>query len=140
MCRLSASSPERYAAFHPQFVIWSKTIMPHRPTPSNLTRREFTHSGAALVSAASAAASFSAAMVHSSCAAADETRELRLGIIGCGGRGTGAINDSLSINSGVKLVAAADLYGRNCERAWKTMREAHPDKVAAANTIHEGLD
>ena len=114
--------------------------MPHRPTPSNLTRREFTHSGAALVSAASAAASFSAAMVHSSRAAADETRELRLGIIGCGGRGTGAINDSLSINSGVKLVAAADLYGRNCERAWKTMREAHPEKVAAANTIHEGLD
>jgi myo-inositol 2-dehydrogenase / D-chiro-inositol 1-dehydrogenase len=114
--------------------------MPHRPAPSNLTRREFTLSGAALVSAASAAASFTAAMVHSSRAAAEETRELRIGVIGCGGRGTGAINDSLSINSGVKLVAVADLYGRNCERAWKAMREAHPGKVAASDTSHEGLD
>ena len=114
--------------------------MPHRPAPSNLTRREFTHSGAALVSAASAAASFSAAMVHSSRAAAEEPRPLRIGVIGCGGRGTGAINDSLSINSGVKLVAVADLYGHNCERAWKMMREAHPDKVAATDTSHDGLD
>ena len=114
--------------------------MPHRPAPSNLTRREFTHSGAALVSTASAAASFSAAMVHSSRAAAEEPRPLRIGVIGCGGRGTGAINDSLSINSGVKLVAVADLYGRNCERAWKMMREAHPDKVAATDTSHDGLD
>ena len=114
--------------------------MPHRPAPSSLTRREFTHSGAALVSAASAAASFSAAMVHSSRAAAEEPRPLRIGVIGCGGRGTGAINDSLSINSGVKLVAVADLYGHNCERAWKMMREAHPDKVAATDTSHDGLD
>ncbi len=61
------------------------------------------------------------------------------GVIGCGGRGSGAINDSLSINSGVTLVAVADLYGRNCERLWKTMREAHPGKVAATDTSHEGL-
>ena len=52
-------------------------------------------------------AALSAAMVHSSQAATEEPRELRLGIIGCGGRGTGAMNDSLTINSGVKLVAAA---------------------------------
>lgn len=56
---------------------------------------------------ATTAAAFSGAMVHSSRATADEQRELRLGIIGCGGRGTGAINNSLSINSGVRLVATA---------------------------------
>jgi uncharacterized protein (DUF1501 family) len=38
-------------------------------------------------------------MVHSSVAAAEETRELRLGIVGCGGRGSGAANDSLTINA-----------------------------------------
>jgi len=107
---------------------------------SNPTRREFTTVGASLAAAATSAASFTAAMVHSSRAAAEETRELRIGVIGCGGRGTGAINDSLSINSGVKLVAVADLYGRNCAKAWKAMREAHPDKVAATDTSHEGLD
>jgi predicted dehydrogenase len=79
-------------------------------------------------------------MVHSSVASAEETRELRLGIIGCGGRGGGAIGNSLSINSGVRLVAAADLYARNCVKLWKAMREAHPDKVAAADTSYDGLD
>ena len=96
-----------------------------------LSRRMFTTTTAAAVSAA---------IIHSSRAAAEEQRELRLGIIGCGGRGTGAIGNSLSINSGVRLVAVADLYGRNCEKAWKAMRQAHPDQVAATDTSHEGLD
>jgi myo-inositol 2-dehydrogenase/D-chiro-inositol 1-dehydrogenase len=98
--------------------------------PAAVSRRSFT---------AAAAATVSATMVHSSLAAA-ETRELRIGVIGCGGRGSGAINDSLSINEGVKLVATADLYGSKCASLWKAMREAHPGKVAGADTIHEGLD
>jgi predicted dehydrogenase len=108
--------------------------------PSNPTRREFTTVSASLAAAATSAASFTAAMVHSSRAAAADARPLRIGVIGCGGRGSGAINDSLSINSGVTLVALADLYGRNCERLWKAMREAHPDKVATSDTSHDGLD
>lgn len=79
-------------------------------------------------------------MVHSSLVAAEETRELRLGVIGCGGRGSGAINDSLTINEGVRLVATADLFAPKCAALWKAMREAHPDKVAAADSIAAGLD
>ena len=100
------------------------------PRPTAVSRRSFT---------AAAAATLSTTMVHSSLAAAD-TRELRIGVIGCGGRGSGAINDSLSINEGVKLVATADLYGSKCASLWKAMREAHPGKVASADTIHEGFD
>ena len=111
--------------------------MPTSTTPGQCTRREFARDGVAL---ATAAAAFSATMVHSSRAAAEEPQPLRIGVIGCGGRGSGAINDSLSINSGVTLVALADLYGRNCERLWKAMREAHPDKVATSDTSHDGLD
>ena len=96
-----------------------------------ISRRSFT---------ATTTAALSAAMVHSSLAAAEEPRELRLGIIGCGGRGTGAMNDSLTINSGVKLAAAADLFPEKCESLWKTMRAAHPDKVSAADTSHAGFD
>jgi myo-inositol 2-dehydrogenase/D-chiro-inositol 1-dehydrogenase len=110
--------------------------MPHDHARSGLSRREFTRSGAAL---ASAAAAFAGTAVHSSPAPAEEIRELRLGIIGCGGRGGGALANSLSINSGVRLVATADLYGRNCEKIWKAMREAHPDKVATTDMIFEGL-
>jgi predicted dehydrogenase len=100
------------------------------PRPTAVSRRSFT---------AAAAATLSTTMVHSSLAAAD-ARELRIGVIGSGGRGGGAINDSLSINEGVKLVATADLYGSKCASLWKAMREAHPGKVAGADTIHEGFD
>jgi len=89
---------------------------------------------------ASAAGGAAVTMVHSSRAAAEETREIRLCVIGCGGRGSGAINDSLSINEGVRLVATADLYAPKCASLWKAMREAHPNKVAASDTIASGLD
>ncbi len=91
---------------------------------------------------AGAAASFAAgAMVHSSSAAAQSARELRLAVVGCGGRGTGAINDSLSINEGVKLVAVADLYESRCAGLVKAMAKVHPDKVAVeASAMHGGLD
>lgn len=97
----------------------------------SVSRRSFT---------AATAATLSASMVHSSLAANEEIQELRLGIIGCGGRGTGAMDNSLSINSGVRLVAAADLYGRNCASLWTKMRAGHPDKVAVTDTSHEGLE
>ncbi len=79
-------------------------------------------------------------MVHSSVEAAEETRELRLGLVGCGGRGTGAAADSLAINQNVKLVAAADLYPRNAASVRQKL-ESHKDKVAIDDSkIYGGLD
>jgi myo-inositol 2-dehydrogenase/D-chiro-inositol 1-dehydrogenase len=80
-------------------------------------------------------------MVHSSRAAAEETRELRLAIIGCGGRGSGAVNDSLTINERVKLVAAADLYPAKCVALREALRAAHEDKLDLADDkMYGGLD
>jgi predicted dehydrogenase len=80
-------------------------------------------------------------MVHSSVAAAAEVRPLRLGIVGCGGRGAGAIDDSLSINEGVTLVAAADLQPAKCETLRKAITAAHPGKITLPDAnIHGGLD
>lgn len=89
----------------------------------------------------SAAASLaSGMMVHSSVAAAEEVRELRLGIVGCGGRGSGAVNDSLSINNNVKIVAAADLSPAKCAALRKSLA-SHGDKVAIDDAkMHGGLD
>jgi predicted dehydrogenase len=79
-------------------------------------------------------------MVHSSLAAAEAKRELRLGLVGCGGRGTGAANDSLTANDDVKLVAAADLYASKCAVLPKLLA-AHGDKVAIPESkMHGGLD
>ena len=106
---------------------------PDFPTSDALSRRSF-------VSAA-AAGGAAGLMVHSSRAAAEESRQLRLALVGCGGRGSGAINDSLTINQGVKLVAAADLYDSRCATMRKAIAEAHPDKVDLDDSrIYSGLD
>ena len=89
-----------------------------------------------------AAASLAAStMVHSATAAKSESHPLRLAVIGCGGRGRGAIDDSLTINSGVTLVAAADLRLENCQQMFKSVSKAHPDKVDVQSTkLYSGLD
>ncbi len=106
--------------------------MPHNGSTSN--RRKFLGSSAA----ASLAAGL---MVQSSRAAAEESRALRLGIVGCGGRGTGAANDSLSINAGVTLVAAADLYAEKCASLRQTLIARHEGRVMIPDAaMHGGLD
>jgi myo-inositol 2-dehydrogenase/D-chiro-inositol 1-dehydrogenase len=101
---------------------------------SRSSRRGFLGTGAT----ASLAAGL---MVHSSRATAKETRDLRLGVVGCGGRGSGAVNDSLTINEGVKLVAAADLYPAKCGTLRETMRAAHEAKIDLADDkMYGGLD
>ena len=80
-------------------------------------------------------------MVHSSVAAAAESRELRLGIVGCGGRGSGAVNDSLTINEHVRLVAAADLSVAKCASLRQMLQGPHKEKVALEDaTMYGGLD
>ena len=90
---------------------------------------------------ATAASLTASTMVHSAAAALPSEQPLRLAVVGCGGRGTGAINDSLTINSGVTLVAAADLRVENCQQLFKAMSKRHPEKVSADSTkLYSGLD
>lgn len=102
---------------------------------SSVSRRSF-------LAATSAAGGLAAgAMVHSSLAAAESPQEVRIAVIGCGGRGSGAINDSLAINDRVKLVAAADLYSAKCGSMRKALADAHPGKVDLDDKrMYGGLD
>ncbi len=101
----------------------------------SVSRRSFLATGSSVGAVAGGVA------VHSSLPAAEATRELRLAVIGCGGRGSGAINDSLTINDNVKLVAAADLYAAKCATMRKMLQEAHGAKVTLDDArIHAGLD
>lgn len=83
----------------------------------NLTRREFiARSGAAV--AGSALAGVALPHVH---AAEDST--IRLALIGCGGRGSGAVADAFeSPNGPVKLVAMADLFPQRLERSYAALQ------------------
>ena len=102
--------------------------------PSNPSRRKFLGTSATLSAAASL-------MAHTSRAADTESQLLRLAVVGCGGRGSGAIHDSLSINENVKLVAAADLYVDACEALRTQTARRHPDKVDLRDEkMYGGLD
>ena len=88
-----------------------------------------------------AAAAATATMVHTSTAAANQTEDIRLGIVGCGGRGSGAIDDSLTANDNVRVVAAADLYANKCANMRRAMERKHAEKVDLADEkMYEGLD
>ena len=61
---------------------------------------------------------------------AAENSTIRLALVGCGGRGTGAVADAFSTTGGpVKLYAAADLFEDRVQSSLKNLREAHADKV-----------
>lgn len=84
------------------------------------TRRRF------LQSAGLAAALGTAAMpVH---AAEDHT--IRLALIGCGGRGTGAAVNALSVKNGpIKLVAMADVFDDKLNRSFGNITRRFPNQV-----------
>lgn len=60
---------------------------------------------------------------------AAENNTIKVALVGCGGRGTGAASNALSVKNGpIKLVAMADIFEERIERSYNIKR-AHPDKV-----------
>src|SRR2546430_4415925 len=74
-------------------------------TPSSTTRREFIKT-TGRIAAASALAGVALPHVH-----AASSSLIQVGLVGCGGRGTGAAGNALGTSSApVKLVAMADVF------------------------------
>ena len=61
-------------------------------------------------------------------AAGDET--LRVGLIGCGGRGSGAANNALNADKNAKLVAMADAFGDRLEGSLERLKKIKGEQVA----------
>ena len=81
-------------------------------SPSNPSRRSFLQKGALGAAAAGAITSLNPGMVHAS---NDDT--IRVGLIGCGGRGSGAAQNAMRADENVKLVAMCDLFDDRLQRA-----------------------
>ena len=107
------------------------------PLPKNVAdRRNFLSS----VAAASTAATIASSAVSAADAPVDR-RPLKMALVGCGGRGGGAVNDSLSINTGVTLTAVADLDQSNAQRLLQRLSRDFESTIdVPAERIHEGLD
>ncbi|MEN6427855.1 MAG: gfo/Idh/MocA family oxidoreductase, partial [Phycisphaerales bacterium] len=75
-----------------------------------------------------ASSAFAAGIVPRMYAA--EGGAIKLALVGCGGRGTGAVADAFATTGGpVKLYAVADLFEDRVQTSLKNLREAHADKV-----------
>jgi len=98
-------------------------------------RRGFMKQTSAVL-AAGATLSAMAPKVH---AAGDDT--IRVALVGCGGRGTGAVGQIFNTKGNTKLVAVADAFQGNAESAVANLTKAAPDKVdVPPDRIHWGLD
>lgn len=85
-------------------------------------RREFIKSGS--ITAAAALAGFSVLRN----AYGQNTDTIRVGLVGCGGRGTGAAEDCLTSAPNVKLVALADVFEDQAEKCLKTLKDPDREK------------
>jgi predicted dehydrogenase len=54
---------------------------------------------------------------------------LKIGLIGCGGRGTGAANDALGADPAVKLWALGDAFPERIESSLNNLRKQKPEKI-----------
>ena len=69
--------------------------------------------------------------------------EIKVALVGCGGRGTGAISQALEADPDVRLVAMADAFGDRAEECLKTLIEkfVDSDKINVnRETIFTGFD
>src|SRR5262245_10958789 len=94
-------------------------------SPDNATtRRDFLKTGGK-IAAASALAGVILPHVH-----AAENNTIQLALVGCGGRGSGAAGNALSVNNGpTKLVAMADVFDHRLKGSYDALKSEYGAKV-----------
>ncbi|MES2736178.1 MAG: Gfo/Idh/MocA family oxidoreductase [Verrucomicrobiota bacterium] len=89
---------------------------------SILTRRQFAQT-------TGAAAILTTASTLRAQQKADSSETLRIGLVGCGGRGTGAASQALGADYNAKIVAMADVDEKQIEGSISSLSQKYPDRV-----------
>ena len=98
-----------------------------------VNRRDFVKTAAAL--------SVAAAMPGSLRAFARSADPIKVGVIGCGGRGTGATIDCLNADPDVQVVALGDLVPDRVKSSLEKLKKQFSDRVnVPANRCFTGFD
>ena len=96
-------------------------------TDSNIitpSRRQFLTTTGAVAGAAALTTPVAAGLF------AGESNTIQVALVGCGGRGTGAAHNALSVKNGpIKLVAMADVFDNKIDGKHAALKKAHGDKV-----------
>ncbi len=89
------------------------------------SRRDFLVKSAVLSATVATTSTLSTPRVH-----AGENNALRLGIVGCGGRGCGAVDNALTADPNVKLIVAADVDKKRAAAQLDGLKAKWDDRVA----------
>lgn len=104
---------------------------------SGSSRRSFLKSGSMLLAGGAVAGQLSVARG----AHAYGSDTIKLGLVGCGGRGTGAAIQAMNSSGGeVKLVAMADAFEDRMAVSFRSIKGEHPTKVGDDVSRFVGLD
>src|SRR5947209_6319641 len=106
-------------------------------SPSTVTtRREFLKTSALVGSALAAPA-----ILPSKLFAKENSDTLKVGLIGCGGRGSGAADQALNADKNVVLTAMADAFEDRLQTSLKNLQTKQAEKVkVTADKCFVGLD
>lgn len=122
----------------------SKDSASHTSCPESTNRkdrRDFLKEGTA-ISATVASGLATMPMVHSQEAASGGNSDtVKIALVGCGGRGGGALGDTMSINENIQLVAMADVDPEKIEPLRASVTKRFEGKVNVAEAkMHSGID
>ena len=112
-------------------------------TSSFVSRRNLlkhTAVAAGAVSLAGVASAQDAPAANPNLASTTGTDKIRIGLIGCGGRGTGAVRDCVSSSKGVEVTALADVYKPRVEGAFKALKGLKEAFQVTEDACFSGLD
>ena len=93
---------------------------------SDINRRQFLKKGGSIAAGAAVLGSLQSGSLF-----AGEDNTIRLALIGCGGRGNGAVGNALNVTGKgpVKLYAMADLVKTKMDSSQKALTKRYPDQV-----------
>ncbi|MBN1816178.1 MAG: Gfo/Idh/MocA family oxidoreductase [Sedimentisphaerales bacterium] len=93
-------------------------------TTHSTSRRQFLKNTGRIAAASTLLAAGTARMY------AGENNTIQVALIGCGGRGSGAASDALSVSNGpTKLVAMADVFANRLRSSYGNLKDMHGEKV-----------
>jgi len=108
----------------------------NKPSNNLPNRREFLKASA-LVGSALAAPTILPGKLFG----AENNATLRVGLVGCGGRGSGAASQALNADKNVQLTAMGDAFEDQLQKSLQSLQKSHPEKCkVAADHCFVGLD
>src|SRR5512144_2322129 len=100
----------------------------NNPNATAVTRRDFLKTSATATAAATVGALDISRSAHGS-----GSDTVRVGMIGCGGRNSGAVAQALTADKGARLVAMCDIFMDRIREKLAAIRAAKPDQAKVDN-------